>query len=748
MIRFQRFAVFLLVAGLLIAGAPVRRFAQQPVQTSPANPTATDKPQEQQQNPPQNPAQNPPATPPPTQDPVRINTQLVQIDAVVTDKKGRHVEDLTQADFELTVDGKKQSLTHFSHINLPALVKRDYTPKKKTDGKPAPETMPTRQIAPEEIHRTLAFIVDDLGLSFKSVEFVRETLRKFVAEQMQEGDMVAIIRSGNGMGMLEQFTSDKRILYSAIEKLTWNPLSRDMNPAFSDAGGDAATDDQTDKQAVLDQFDEFRDTSFTTGTLGAIAFVVQALRPLPGRKSVVLLSDGFRINSKNNDDNTSELILKQLQSVAEVARRASVVVYSIDAKGLQPYTPGGDVGGKPSANQYSDAIDSAQAALEGPVFLSNLTGGFTVTNTNDLNIGIQEALYDQQSYYILGFDPEDDKFDRKFHKIKLKALRPGLSVRTNGGFFGEKEVIEPEQPRTRGQQLLAALLSPLGKRELSLRMTPYFFNASKEGPLVRALFHIDCSKLTFKDGPNGKKLLNLDLAAFAFDEKGATVDMTANRINPEFNEQQYQQVMANGLAYRKDFPLKKSGAYQFRAVLRDDASGQAGTASQFIQVPDLSKGKLGMSGLVLTAPKLPAAAMAAKNDPNSSSAVTAASEKPAGESSQNSALPTSPYVRRFARTSWIQYGAAIYNATTDKKNPQPQITVQAEIYRDGKPVYKMPARLLEVTPGTNPKRFDYIGQLRLNNFPEGDYLLHLIVTDGLAKKKFARTEQWMDFSVR
>jgi len=269
---------------------------------------------------------------------------------------------------------------------------------------------------------------------------------------------------------------------------------------------------------------------------------------------------------------------------------------------------------------------------------------------------------------------------------------------------------------------------------------------------VRALFHIDASKLTFKDGPNGKKLLNLDLAAFAFDEKGATVDMTANRINLEFNPQQYQQALANGLAYRKDFPLKKPGAYQFRAVLRDDASGRAGTASQFIQVPDLSKGRLAMSGLVLTTPKLIPTATAAKGDAESG-VVTSASEKASGEKSggespQSSGLPGSPYVRRFPRTGWIQYGAAIYNATTDKKNPQPQITVQAEIYRDGKPVYKMPARLLEVTPGTNPKRFDYVGQLRLNNFPEGDYLLHLVVTDGLAKKKYARAEQWMDFSVR
>lgn len=703
MFKVQRFAGFVMTAIILAAGLPTGRFAQQ----------ATQNPQQTQT---------------PGQDTVRINTQLVQVDAVVTDKKGRHVEDLTQEDFELLVDGKKQPLTYFKHINLPNLVKRELAPKKKTDAKPAPESMPTRQIEPSQVQRTLAFIVDDLGLSFKSTEFVRETLRKFVAEQMQEGDLVAIIRTGNGLGMLEQFTSDKRILYSAIEKLTWNPLSRDMNPTFSDAGAEVS-DDQSEKQAVLDQFEEFRGTSFTIGTLGAINFVVQGLRSLPGRKSVVLLSDGFRINSQSNDDNSTQLLLQQLQGVAEVARRSSVVVYSIDAKGLQPFNPGADVGGKMSASAFSDAIDSAQAALEGPVFLSNLTGGFTVTNTNDLNIGIQEALYDQQSYYILGFDPDDEKFDRKFHKIKIRALRPGLNVRTNAGFFGEREeAAPPAQTQTRGQQILAALLSPLGKRDLTVKMTPYFFNATKEGSLVRALFHIDCSKLTFKDGANGQKQLSLDLAAFAFDESGATVDMMTNRINLTFTPQQYQQVMANGLAYRKDFALKKPGAYQFRTVLRDDTSGNAGTAGQFIQVPDLSKSRLAMSGLVLTTPKT-------------------VTDKPA-ETSQLSGLPASPYVRQFPRVGWLQYGAAIYNATTDKKNPVPQITVQAEIYRDGKAIHQFPARLLEVTPGTNPKRFDYVSQLRLNNFPEGEYLLRLIVTDGLAKKKFARVEQWMDFSVR
>src|SRR5262245_7127561 len=317
--RFQRPVIFILVA-LLIAGVPTSRFAQQ----TPANS-------------PRDSAQNPPATRP-GQEVVRITTQLVQVDAVVTDKHGKHVEDLTEGDFELLVDGKKQHLTHFSHVSLP-VVKREPVAKKKTDPVLAPESMPTRQLAADEVRRTIAFIVDDMGLSPSSMALARETLKTFVGEQMQEGDLVAIIRTGSGLGMLEQFTSDKRNLYTAIEKLIWNPLSRDMMPTFADTSGadelDAAqAEDQAEQQAVLDNFEDFQETSFTTGTLGATSFVVRSLRNFPGRKSVILLSDGFRINSRTNNDNSAQQLLQSLEKLVELANHSSVVIYSISAKGL------------------------------------------------------------------------------------------------------------------------------------------------------------------------------------------------------------------------------------------------------------------------------------------------------------------------------------------------------------------------------------------------------------------------------
>src|SRR5262245_54804467 len=100
--RLQRPIIFILI-GVLITGFPGPGFAQR---------ASTGKPQD--------PApQSQPASPQ-GRDVVRITTQLVQVDAVVTDKKDKHVEDLTEGDFELLVDGKKQQLTHFSHISLPA----------------------------------------------------------------------------------------------------------------------------------------------------------------------------------------------------------------------------------------------------------------------------------------------------------------------------------------------------------------------------------------------------------------------------------------------------------------------------------------------------------------------------------------------------------------------------------------------------------------------------------------------------
>lgn len=720
------------LAALLVLNCPAALRAQQP-----APPPPSTKPQQQ------------PAPPPPEQQPdpeavVRITTQLVQIDAVVTDRKGAHIEDLSEDDFELTVDGKKQPLTYFKLIKLPEpkpFEKPDKKDKKDDKAAAAPPTMPTRMVAPEEVNRTIAFVVDDLGLSFESTYYTREALKKFVREQMQEGDLVGIIRTGRGGGALQQFTSDKRVLYAAIEKLTWNPVSRDMLPRFGAVDpNDARSQEARDAEG---RFEDFRETVFSVGTLGALNFVVRGLRELPGRKMAVLVSDGFRLFGRSGDN---DQVLQNLRRLVDLANRASVVIYSIDAKGLLPLMPDATTSGVPRLEDYQRVAQQNFDAQEGLTYVARETGGLAFLNNNDINLGIQKAIKDAQSYYLLGFDPEDEKFDRKYHSIKLKlARRAGLQVRTRAGFLGvpdrprREDLAQAVGPAARDRQFLGALFSPFGARDLSLQMTSFFFsspnpnrgqkNEPEQVAFVRSLLHIDPARLTFKDHPQepGKKQLKVEIVNFLFNETGQIIDQKGHSFGVTYDAEQLQRVLAAGLTYTDDFVMKKPGAYQFRMVLRDPESGRLGSAGQFIQVPDLARKRLALSGLVLTA---------ALPEPNASATTTPAATE----------VNPSPAVRRFARNSLIDYGAIAYNATLEAPTGKPQLMIQIEIYQNGKQIYQAPARPAEGL--VENKMIECRGRLKLTGFPPGDYLLHLVATDALAKQKYARAEQWIDFQVR
>src|SRR6185436_9355797 len=167
----------------------------------------------------------------PSDDVVRITTNLVQVDAVITDKNGKLVTDLKPEELQLLEDNRAQKITHFFYIagNTTAAPSpsKPIGPDSKTLG------VPPERLRPEDVRRTIALVVDDLGLSFQSTHFVRRALKQFVDQQMQAGDLVAIIRTSGGMGALQQFTSDRRQLYAAIEHIKWNPGGRSQVGAFA-----------------------------------------------------------------------------------------------------------------------------------------------------------------------------------------------------------------------------------------------------------------------------------------------------------------------------------------------------------------------------------------------------------------------------------------------------------------------------------------------------------------------------------
>src|SRR5258708_5045738 len=149
------------------------------------------------------------------QDPaVQLRTALIEIHAVVTDKQGRQIDNLKKEDFELLENKSPQQITFF---NIENITKQLTNPSSAriTSG-PGGSTM----IPAEVPVRTVVIYLDTLNLSTESLLQTKQTLNKFIDEQLTERDLAAIITSTGSLGVLEQFTRDKKILHYAVNRLS------------------------------------------------------------------------------------------------------------------------------------------------------------------------------------------------------------------------------------------------------------------------------------------------------------------------------------------------------------------------------------------------------------------------------------------------------------------------------------------------------------------------------------------------
>src|SRR6266508_6426980 len=206
------------------------------------------------------------------EDVVRITKNLVQVDAVIVDKKGQPVTDLRSDEVQIFEDAHQQKITNFSFVASESPVTALTQPAPPDKNAPP---LPPVKLHPEDVRRTIALIVDDLGLSFESTYYVRRALKKFVEQQMQPGDLVAIIRTSGGIGALQQFTADKRQLYAAIERVKWNSLGRGGVSAFAPMTPPTPGSGGAEIDAMTEEQNQFRDETFSVGTLGAVSYVVR-----------------------------------------------------------------------------------------------------------------------------------------------------------------------------------------------------------------------------------------------------------------------------------------------------------------------------------------------------------------------------------------------------------------------------------------------------------------------------------------
>lgn len=688
---------------------------------------------------------------------VKITTKLVQLDAVVTDKDGRQVRDLTLADFVLLQDGKPQQITSFSYVDSTSA-----RPQASKSGSSSGVVgvPPNASGVAVPAGRLITFVVDDGNCRASQVGMMasREALQKFVNEQMLPGDRVAIYQTRSGSSMLQQYTSDKNLLLRAAGKIRWYPASLGCavtnDGSFYDRArpntydslsvdGEKAnvvkTIESEAEKRIRESNEDLSRNSQIVGTLGVLRYIVRGLERAPGRKIVFFMSDGLQIRSR---DGRALSARDTLGDLTDIANRSAVVFNTIDVRGLfdpslieardHVQTRDDATASEPVVKTRNDAVRDSR---DGMSFLADETGGRFYYNQNSLDKPIDQALGLERGYYLIAYEPDDDTFKGKnFNRIEIKVTRPGVNVYSRSGFVGSATQASKPKRRSENSEMYEALMAPLPNAGLGLRMTAYFGNGPAEGNYVRSVTHLDGNAITFvKDGSLMKA--SIDVVAVTMNDKNDVVDEFTRAHTFKIDPAAIPMIKRNGLVYTTDVPIKKAGTYNFRLAVRDVNSRLIGSASQVLEIPDLKKGRFALSALTI-----------AQADANGKFTVpSAVRPEQALSLVETTAVPA---IRRFRQGSVLAYAYSLYNATTNKAVRKPSILVQVNLYRDGELMTAFQPTPADLSPQSDWTRINDFGYLRLGpEMDKGDYTLQITVTDQLAPNGSNTSSQWVDFEI-
>jgi len=672
------------------------------------------------------------------EDIVRITTELVQTDVVVTDNDERPITDLKLEDFEVFDRGKKQELKFAELVTINTPRKESTDAALKIGGVDASVA---RELTARDVRRVTAFVVDDVTIPSEDMARTRQMLTDFVDNKMTEGDLVAIVRTIGGKGLLEQFTADKQILRRAIAQLG----VRSVPPYMAFTGNDndrvappSPLEDSTATQTINSTFDFEGPNEGTNQTpramlaLSVSNYVIDSLRQIPGRKNLVLLSGGLPLFDLTRAGSVVSDVTLLFRIVKDNATRSGVVINAMDVRGVPVAgvvakfedTPaksalgggtfaGGDI--STVGRGYDPALLGDRSLTEQLTLreLAGGTGGVSVVNSNNFAGGLDKILNRGRAYYRLAYRPSEP-FDNKFHKVEIKVRRGGVRIYSAEGYFARAD--KSAGALTKEDEIVKAATSPLAKRDIDVAAElQYKFLPNNQAQLDINTF-IDARKLEFTTSSDGKHHASFDVAGFVFDQVGKNRGGISQTIKADLSEEDYQHALTNGLSYTASTEAAP-GYYQVRLVVREVGTGKIGSVAKYFEVPDLSNKQLMMSSVMLY-------------------------QVNAGGSDKNP-LQLAP-TRIISRKNELRYAVVVYNPKLD--GAKPQAKSQLMISQNGKLLFKEPEQPVQAA-GSAPGQFIKVGQLGLSKVNPGRYVLTLVVTDPLADKKRQIVSRSVDFTV-
>ncbi|MCI0486853.1 MAG: VWA domain-containing protein [Blastocatellia bacterium] len=668
---------------------------------------------------------------------LRLKADLLEVRAVVTDKSGRIIDDLKKEDFELLDKGKPQEISFFS---LERTGGRDTVRKAPDSDKIVPPGV-SEPAAKEPGARTVVLFVDTLHLSLSSLGLVRKALHRFVDEEMTNRDHVLLMTSTGMLGVLEQFTQDRKILRYAINKITpWKSqqeslftpyLAAMVKKRLPDAFGVAVEVLKQEDPSLAFAPPAFlrhiveqkasevliNETYRRKDVLSSLKAIVERLARMPGQRLLFFMSDGFSLRDQGGEVDGSDM-----RRAINYAVRSGVVIYSLYAKGLVPpplFSASMRVGvsGALGGRLMSFSSDGEKDDQDGMNALAADTGGQPFFRTNDLGGAIQKAIESNRVYYTLAYYPPDFKDDKKFRSIIVRVKgHPEYQVRAQRGYLPvdlEKEEKDIFGNTPQGK-LFRAIASPLLTTDIGIMASAYYLETGSDNAQVSLRVHIDGDDFEYIE-QNGRHRLELEVATVVYDRTGKAIDTHSDDVRGELLPERFEIARQTGYNYSRRLTLKP-GLYHIRVGVREAESERVGTAKAWVDVPKPDKNRLMMSDILLAEPTtadLPASGAAA------SKGLLVARQEGG--------------IKFYKVGSTLIYYLMAYNAAS-KKSAESDVLIQSEILHSDRVIYQsewhpLDSRLM----GRDKKGVEIGGQIKLAIAP-GIYELRITLKDEKAKR--------------
>ena len=657
----------------------------------------------------------------------KTSTNLVVINLTVRDKSGKLIDTLKKEDFTLFEDDKPQALSVFEIERLSTVAAPSPAPQLKTrDAAPASTANPASPTADRpsfKDRRLLAFFFDFSSMQPAEQIRAKDAALKFVDQQMTPSDLVTILTFSNKLKVVEEFTDDREVLKTAIQKFR---IGESSELAVDAATAAEEGDDSGGFVADETEFNVFN----TDRKLSALESAAKQLGTFSEKKALIYFSSGVGRTGTENDS--------QLRSTVNAAIKANVAFYPIDARGLIATPLGGDAStASPKGTGIftgstqkgtRDKINNQQETLD---TLASDTGGKAMLDSNDLTEGIQQAQKDISTYYLLGYYSTNAMDDGRFRKIRVKLNNPSLQAKLDyrPGYYANK-TFKKFNSTDKERQLEEALTLGNPVTDLPMALEIDYFRISKDKYFVPISVKIPGSSIDLSK----RSSTDLDFIGQIRDSAGKLVTGVRDGITIKLNQDDAAKLSRKQLQYDTGIVLSP-GDYRLTFLARENQTGKMGTFATNFTVPDFGK-----QGAAL---RLSSVVWSNQKEPLSATVGSAGTSKkllamhPLVHDGQK-LVPSITRVFRADQKMYVYF--EVYDPGTETDQKLSSVAAELSMFR-GTAKAKSSAPIRLTRAATNrPNTVAFTFEMPLANLKPGQYTAQVNVIDELSKKfGFVRT---------